>query len=97
MSLPRGMPDGDVYSIIAQIYLYVKDTYEGKYEDRIKKGENNGVKNLKDPKAFTECLNNIQIAYKNIEEYNSSKKRNVLIAFGDMIADMISNIQSDSN
>ena len=29
--------------------------------------------------------------YKNIEEFNSSRKRNVLIAFGDMIGDMISN------
>ena len=29
--------------------------------------------------------------YKNIEEFNSSRKCNVLIAFGDMIGDMISN------
>ena len=29
--------------------------------------------------------------YKNIEEYNIGKKRKVLIIFGDMIADMISN------
>ena len=26
--------------------------------------------------------------YKNIEEYNSNKKRKILIAFDDMIADM---------
>ena len=29
--------------------------------------------------------------YKNIEEYNPDKKRNILILFGDMIADMLSN------
>ena len=29
--------------------------------------------------------------YKNIEEYNPNKKRNILIVFDDMIADMPSN------
>ena len=29
--------------------------------------------------------------YKNIEKYNSNKKRKILILFDDMIADMISN------
>ena len=29
--------------------------------------------------------------YKNIEEYNSNKKRKILIVFDDMIADMLSN------
>ena len=29
--------------------------------------------------------------YKNIEEYNPNKKRNILIAFGNLIADMLSN------
>ena len=29
--------------------------------------------------------------YKNIEEYNSNKKRKILIIFDDMIADMFSN------
>ena len=29
--------------------------------------------------------------YKNIEEYNSNKKRKILIVFGDMITDMVSN------
>ena len=29
--------------------------------------------------------------YKNIDEYNPNKKRKILIAFGDMIADMLSN------
>ena len=29
--------------------------------------------------------------YKNIEEYNSNKKRTILIVFDDMIADLLSN------
>ena len=33
----------------------------------------------------------MQQVYENIEEYNSGKKRKVLIVFDDMIADMISN------
>ena len=33
--------------------------------------------------------------YKNIEEYNSNKKRKILIMFDDMIADMFSNKKLD--
>ena len=33
----------------------------------------------------------MQDVYKNIEDYNPNKKRKVLIAFDDMIADMINN------
>ena len=33
----------------------------------------------------------MQDVYKNIEDYNSIKKRKILILFDDMIADMISN------
>ena len=35
--------------------------------------------------------------YKNIEKYNSNKKRKLLIVFDDMIADMLSNKKSSSN
>ena len=33
----------------------------------------------------------MQNVYKNIEEYNISKNRKILIVFGDMNADMINN------
>ena len=33
----------------------------------------------------------MQDVYKNIEDYNPSKKRKVLIVFDDMLADMINN------
>ena len=45
---------------------------------------------MKDPKALIEHSNNMQNVYKNIEEYNPTRKCNVLIVFDDMIADMIS-------
>ena len=35
----------------------------------------------------------MQDVYKDIEEYNLGKKRNLLIVFDDMIADMINNIK----
>ena len=53
--------------------------------------ENNGLKNLKDPKAFIEYSNIMQDVYKNIEEYNPSRKCNELIVVDYMIAYMLSN------
>ena len=38
----------------------------------------------------------MQDVYKNIEEYNISKKRKILIVFDDMIADMINNKKLNS-
>ena len=38
----------------------------------------------------------MQDVYKNIEEYNTDKERKVLIAFDDMIADMINNKKLNS-
>ena len=46
---------------------------------------------MNDSKAFVEYLNDIDDIYKNIEEYNQKKKRNILIVFHDRIADMLSN------
>ena len=50
-----------------------------------------GLKHLNDFKVFIECSNDIDDVYKNIGECNPSKKRKILIAFDDMIADMLSN------
>ena len=51
----------------------------------------NSLENLKDPKPFTEYSNNMKDIYQNIEQYNLSRKFNILIVFDDMIADRISN------
>ena len=74
-----------------EIYLYAKDPYEAKYQFLIDKRKSTGLKHFNDPKAFIEYSNDMQDVYKNIEEYNTSKKHKILIAFDDMIADMINN------
>ena len=76
---------------IDKIYLYAKDPYEAKYQLLINKRESTGLKYLNDSKAFIEYSNDMDDIYKNIEEYNPSKKRKILIVFDDMIADMLSN------
>ena len=78
-------------SDIDEIYLYAKDPFDAKYQFLINKRESTGLKHFNDPKAFIEYSNDIQDVYKNISEYNTDKKRKILIIFGDMIADMINN------
>ena len=46
------------------------------------------LKNLKHPKAFVDYSQKIDEVYKNLEDYNQTKKRRVLIVFDDMIADV---------
>ena len=76
---------------IDKIYLYAKDPYETKYQYLINKREKVGLDHFDDPKAFMEYSNDMQDAYKNIEDYNPIKKCKILIVFDDMIADMINN------
>ena len=78
-------------SDIDEIYLYAKDPFDAKYQFLINKRESTELKHFNDPKAFIEYSNDIQDVYKNISEYNTDKKRKILIIFGDMIADMINN------
>ena len=76
---------------IGKIYLYAKDLSEPKYEFLIKKRKDAGIKHLNDSKAFIECSNTMSDVYENINDYNSSRKRKILIVFDDMIADIMSN------
>ena len=62
-----------------------------KNQNLINKREKVGLNHFSDPKAFMEYSNDMQDVYKNIEDYNPIKKRQVLIIFDDMIADMINN------
>ena len=75
---------------IDKIYLYAKDLSEPKYEILIKKRENAGIKCLNDPNAFIECFNTMDDVYKT-NDYNPSRKREILIVFDDMIADIMTN------
>ena len=76
---------------IGKIYLYARDLNEPKYEYLIKKRENAGIKHLNNPNAFIECSNMMDDVYENIHDYNSSRKRKILIVFDDMIADIMTN------
>ena len=49
-----------------------------------------GIKNLKNPKAFIDYSQTIDV-YENLGDYNPTKKRKVLTVFNDMIADMKAN------
>ena len=76
---------------IDKIYLYAKDLSEPKYEYLIKNRENAGIKHVNDSKAFIECSNTMDDVYENIDDYNPSRKRKILIVFDDMIADIMTN------
>ena len=66
---------------IDKIYLYAKGLNEPKYEILIKKRENSGINHLNDPNAFNECFNAMDDVYENINDYNPSRKRKILIVF----------------
>ena len=57
----------------------------------IKKREFVGIKYCNDPNAFIECSNRMDDIYQNINDYNPSRKRKILIVFDDMIADIMRN------
>ena len=76
---------------IDKIYLYVKDSYEAKYQYLINRDEKVGLNYFNDPKAFMKYSNDMRHVYKKIEDYNPDKKIKLLIIFDDVIADMINN------
>ena len=76
--------------------MYAKDSYEAKHQFLINKRESTELKHFNDPKAFIEYSNDKQDVYKNIDEYNTGKKRKILIVFDDMIADIINNKKQNS-
>ena len=75
---------------IIKIYLHAKDLIsKPKYEFLIKNRKNAGIKHLNDANAFVECSNTMDDVYENIDDYNPSRKRKILIVFDDMIADIM--------
>ena len=76
---------------IDKIYLYVKDPFKSKNQLLINGREKVGIEILKSQKAFIGYSQTTNDVYKNLEDYNSTKKRRVLKTFDDMIADMKSN------
>ena len=76
--------------------MHAKDPYEAKYQYLIGKKEGIGIDHFNDPKAFIEYWNDIRDVYKDIDEYNPDKENKILIAFDDMIADMVHNKKLNS-
>ena len=77
---------------IDKMYLYAKGLSELKYEFLIKKSKTTEIKHLNNPNAFIECLNTVDGVYDNIDRYNPSRTRKILIVFDDMIADAMTKI-----
>ena len=74
---------------IDKIYLYARDLSEPKYEYLIKKREDAGIKQVNNLNAFIECLNTMDDIYENINDYNPSSRRKILIVFDDVIIDIV--------
>ena len=75
---------------IDKMYLYVRDLSEPKYEYLINI-KNAGIEHVNNPNAFIEGSNTMVDVYENINDYNLSRKRKILIVLDDMIADIIGN------
>ena len=75
----------DSDNLIDKICLYVKDLNEPK------KSEGVGTRHLNDPKAFIEYSNTMDDVHNNIDDYNQTRERKILIVFDDMIADIMTN------
>ena len=84
LNLINNQPDID------KIYLYAKDSYEGKYQLLINIRQSTRLKHFNDSKVFiVEYSNDMHDVYENINNYNPDKENKTLIVFDDMIADMI--------
>ena len=59
---------------IDQIYLYVKDAFESKYQFLIKGREEIKIENLKNPKAFIDYSQTIDDVYENLKDHNSKRE-----------------------
>ena len=70
---------------IDKIYLYAKDLHEPKHNYLINKREQAGIKNLNDPHAFIEYLDDMNDVLDDINNYNkncsrlSRRRRNQII------------------
>ena len=76
---------------IDKIYLHAKDLSEPKYEYLIKKRKDIGRKHVNNSNSFIKCANSIDGVYENISNYNPNRKRNILIVYDDMIANIMTN------
>ena len=75
-----------------KIYLYIKEPFEWKYILLINIRELTvGIKESTNSKSFIDYSQGNNKVYKNLENYNPAKKREVIIVFYNMIAEMEAN------
>ena len=76
---------------IDKIYLYARDLSEPKHEYMIKSREGAGIKRLDNSNAFIKCSHTMDDIYENINDFNPIRKRQKLVFFDDMMADIMGN------
>ena len=76
---------------IVKIHLHIKNLFQSKYLLLINGGEKAQTRKWKDSKAFIDYWQSIDDVYENLEDYNSEKKRKLLIVFNDITADLEAN------
>ena len=64
---------------IDKIYSYARDLNGQNYKILIKKRKDAGIKHINDPNVFIECSNTMDDVYENTHDYDSSRKRKILI------------------
>ena len=79
----------DKFHPIDKIYLHARDTDEEKYQYITNKREQVGIKNLNDPYAFIEHLNDMNDVLEDINNCNKNRDKKVLVILDDMIADIM--------
>ena len=90
-ALLNSIKEQDSDERIDKIYLYAKDLNEPNYQFLIKKSEDVGIKHLNNPKVFIEYSQYMDDIYDNFNDYYPNRKIKILIAFDDMIADIMTN------
>ena len=60
-------------NVLTNLFLYVKDPFESKYQSLINGREKVEIKKLKNLKAFIEYSQAIDDVYENLEDYNLTK------------------------
>ena len=76
---------------IDKVNLYGKDPFKSQSQFLINRREKVGIKKLKNPRAVIDYLQTVDDVYENLEDYNPTKRRRVLIVYDDMITDVESN------
>ena len=77
--------------------MYARDLNKPKYKILFKKRKDAGIKSLNDPNAFIKFSNTMDDVYENIHDYNSCRKREILIIFYYMIADIVTNKKNSNH